>query len=223
MQSDARLLSGYTTDRSTDGDMVLMMPWPARTLLGCAIPVALVSIGAGLIARFGNAPGMYGLSVMAPIFAAIVIPIVIYQSSHAWVLSRGFIRRARTFGRRHWPEPEWLGAKSVVLKRELWPGERGSTDQLLVLTDSSYPLRVMSVYNWDGDESRLASGGKGSLARSGPTVPSAPAPLAPLSDANLKSSISEAVREIADLLVRELDVPLAYATGYARRRPDDVD
>jgi hypothetical protein len=223
LPSETLLISGYKTDRTKDGDLVLMMPWPGRPVLGCAVPVALVSIGALIMARLANAGGLYGLAVMAPVFAAIVIPSVIYQSSHAWVLSRGFIQRATTLGHRHWSEPGWLGAQSVAVQRELWPGGGGSTDRLLVVTDSGSPLRVLSVYNWAGDESRLATGGMGSLARTGPTVPSAPEPLAPLSDANLKSSISEAVREIAELAVCELGVPLAYVSVYARQRPDEVD
>ncbi len=221
--SGLSLLSHYKIGREADGELVLKMPWPGRPLVGCAVPAAIVSIGAWLIGRLGNnAAGLYGMSVMAGLFAAIVIPIVIYQGTHAWVLRRGLIKHARTFGPSRWYGSEWLEAQSVVLKREIWPDRRGSTDSLLVVTDGSAPFRVVGVYNWDGAESRLATGGKGSLARSGPTVPAAPAPLAAVSQANPDSSVSDAVREMADLVVRELGVPLTYTCGYARQSPDDT-
>jgi hypothetical protein len=220
--SGAPLLSHYKIDRNGDGELVLAMPWPGRPLLGCAAPAAIVATGAWVIARFGNAPGLYGMSLMAILFAIIVLPIVIYQSSHGWVLSRGFIKPATTFGRKLWSESAWLGAQSVVLKRELWPDGRGSTDKVLVITDASSPLNLVSIYNWEGHESRLASGGLGSLARSGPRVPDAPAPLMAIADSNLKSAVSDSVREIADLAVHELGVPITYACGPARQSPDDT-
>jgi len=83
-------------------------------------------------------------------------------------------------------------------------------------------LRIMSIYNWESGESRLGSGG-GSLARAGPTVPTAPAPLIATADANLQWTASEAVREVLDLVVRELRSPLEYATINAKAAPDDVD
>jgi hypothetical protein len=213
-----RLLSRYKAVRDAEGQLVLMMPWPWRPLLGCAAPVAIVAIAAWLIPKFNQT----GFAWMALFFAAVVIPILIYQNSHAWILRRGFIRQATTIGARYWPQSEWLEARSVVLQRELWPSGRGSTDKVLVMTDGNFAMSVASVYNWDGHESRLASGGKGSLARSGPTVPSAPAPLATAADVNLKSSVSEAIREITDVVVVELGVPLAYQSGYARQDPDDT-
>jgi hypothetical protein len=220
----SRLHSHYEAHRDANGDLVVMMPWPGRPLLGCAVPAAVVAIGAWLAARFANADGMYGLSTMTVLFAVIVIPIVIYQSSHAWILRRGFIKPAATLAGRPWPHSGWLSAGSVVLKRELWPGSGGSTDTVWVMTDGTpSPLKVARTYNWDGNESRLASGGMGSLARSGPKVPSAPAPLFVAADVNLKVSVSEAISEIADLVAQELGVPLAYAWSYTRERPDDVD
>lgn len=215
------LLSDYRIHRDADGHLVLMMPWPARPLIGCAAPVAIVAIGVWLIPTF-HTSSLYGFAFMSALFAALVIPIIIYQSSHAWVLSRGFIKPATALGPRYWPRSEWLDAQSVVLRRELWPGGRGSTDKVLVATSSS-TWKVVTVYNWAGHESRLASGGMGSLARSGPTVPTAPEPLAATADANLKLSVSEAIREITDLVALELGVPLNYVSGYARQSPDDVD
>jgi hypothetical protein len=221
--SEALLLSHYKTNRLSEGDLVIMMPWPTRTLLGCAGPTAVVAIVAAFVAQVRNEPGWYGMSVMTCLFAVIVIPIVIYKSSHAWVLSRGFIKPATTLAGRYWSASAPLGAQSVVLKRELWPGERGSTDQIFVLTDGSSPLKLVSVFNWSEHESRLASGGTGSLARSGPRVPDAPAPLLAIADSNLKSAVSESIRELAELAVHELGVPMAFACAYARQSPDDVD
>jgi hypothetical protein len=217
-----RLLSQYKTDRDAEGHLVLMMPWPGRPLLGCAAPVAIVAIAVWFLSQLSHTSNLYGMAGMALFFAIIVIPIVIYQNTHAWILRRGFIRQATTLGPRYWPQSEWLEARSIVLQRELWPSGRGSTDKVLVVTDGNFALRVASVYNWDGHESRLASGGMGSLARSGPTVASAPAPLAASADANLKSWVSEAIHEITDLVVLELGVPLAFVSGYARQDPDDT-
>ena len=219
--SETLLLSHYKTNRLSEGDLVLMMPWPTRTLLGCAGPTAVVAIVAAFAAQLRNEPGWYGMSVMTCLFAVIVIPIVIYQSSHAWILSRGFIKPATTVGGRSWSYSPWLEAQSVVLKRELWPGGRGSTDKVFVVTSSR--LKLLSVYNWEGQESRLGSGGSGSLARSGPTVPAAPAPLMAIADSNLQSAVSESVREIAVLVAHELGVPMTFEFEQARQSPDDVD
>jgi len=221
--TEAPLLSHYKTNRLSEGDLVMMMPWPTRTLLGCAGPTAVVAIIAVFVAQVVHEPGWYGMSVMTCLFAVIVIPIVIYQNSHAWVLSRGSIKPATTFGRRYWSASVWLGARSVLVKRELWPGGHGSTDKVFVVTDGRSPMQLLSVYNWEGRESRLASGGLGSLARTGSTVPAAPAPLMATADSNLQSAVSESVREIAVLAAHELGVPMAFAYGQAHQNPDDVD
>jgi len=44
-----------------------------------------------------------------------------------------------------------------------------------------------------------------------------------MADVNLMSAVSEAVRELVDLVVRELRVPLEFACVNARQAPDDVD
>ena len=217
-----RLRSHYKTHRDAEGNLVLMMPWPWRPLLGCAAPVAIVAIAVWFISQFSQTSNLYAMAGMALFFAAVFIPITIYQNSHAWILRRGFIRQATTIGARYWPQSEWSEARSVVLQRELWPSGRGSTDKVLVVTDGNFAIRVASVYNWDGHESRLASGGMGSLARSGPTVASALAPLEASADAHLKWLVSDSIREITDLVVVELGVPLAYQSGYARQDPDDT-
>ena len=222
-ESGTPLLSHYKTERLPDGDLVLKMPWPTRPLLGCAGPTVAIAIGGGLIAQFRNEPGWYGMSVMACLFAIIVIALTIAQSSHAWALRRGFIKRFTTYDRRLWSDADWLGARSVLLERELWPGTRGSTDKVAVVTEGSSPMTLIRVYNWEGSESRLASGGMGSLARYGPQVPEAPAPLMSIADANLKSAVSASVREFADLVAHELGVPMTFASGQARQSPDEVD
>jgi hypothetical protein len=209
-RSPTRLLSHYKAVRDPDGHLVLMMPWPGSPLLGCALPAVIMSLVGGVLAIFGHSPVAYGIPVIALLFAAIVILTLIYQSSHAWVLSRGQIRRATTFRSRYWTGSRWLGARSVVLKRAFWPSGRGSTDRVFVVTDRASPLNVLSVYNWDGQESRLASGRTRSLARSGPLVPDAAKPMATTADETLRASASEAVREMTDLLLHELGVQLSF-------------
>jgi hypothetical protein len=86
-------------------------------------------------------------------------------------------------------------------------------------TDRDSRLDIVSVYNWAGKESRLASGGAGSLAHTGPTVPPAPDPLAMIAGAKLMSAVSDAVRELTDLLAGELGVPLSYECVETRQRP----
>jgi hypothetical protein len=219
--SAPRLVSHYNTYRDRDGHLVLMMPWPGRPVVGCAGLTAIVAVVAVLIAQ-SQGSGWYGVSVLAIALAVITIPIVIYRSSHAWVIKPGLIKPAGTFLRRRWSDSDWLSVRSCVLRRELWPAKRGSTDKLVVLIQGHSPIRIVTVYNWGGHESRLGNGGLGSLARSGSVVPRAPAALSVTADATLMSSVSEAVREIADLTVYELRTGLAYACGYSARSPDDT-
>jgi hypothetical protein len=186
------------------------MPWPGSSLLGCIAPAGIVSIVGALLGLAGSSPVAYGIPVVALTFAFIFIVVLIYQGSHAWVVSRGQIRRGWTFGNRYWAGSRSSPARSVVLKRALWPSRRGSTDKVLVVTDRPGPMSVLTVLNWDGSESRLATGGRRSLARTGPIVPDAPRPLAKVADETLRSSVSEAVRETIDLLVSELGVPLSF-------------
>ena len=114
------------------------------------MPTAILWIGGWFI--FGTDLGKYGFQMMATLFAAVVLPIVVYQSSHAWVMRRGGIKPATTLVGRLWPASEWRPAHAVVLKRELWPYGRGSTDRVYVET-SDGGLSVLGIYNWDGRES----------------------------------------------------------------------
>lgn len=205
-----RLLSHYKVSRDSDGHLVLLMPWPGSSLLGCALPAAAISIVGGLLAIVGNSPVAWGIPVFALAFAVSFLVVLAYQGSHAWVLKPGELKRGTTFGDRYWPGSRWSTARSVVMKRRLWPSGRGSSDRVYVVLDRGARSSLLNVFNWSGAESRLATGGQRSLARSGPIVPQAPRPMAKSADETLKSAASEAVGEIADLLVTELGVPLTF-------------
>lgn len=195
------------------------MPWPGSSLLGCAVPAVAVSLVGALLALFGGSPVAYGIPVVALLFAAIFIIVLTYQGSHAWVLSRGQIKRGSTFRNRYWAGSRWSPARSVVLKRVIWPSRKGSSDRLFVVTDKGARSSVLTVFNWDGNESRLATGGRRSLARTGPLVPDAPRAMAAAADETLKSNVSEAVNEMADILVSALDVPQSFECEDAAPLP----
>lgn len=214
-----RLLSHYKVSRDADGNVVLLMPWPASSLLGCAVPAAIVSIVGLLFALVGGSPVAYGIPAVALPFAAIFIFVLAYQGSHAWVLMPGQIKRGTTFGNRYWAGSRWSPASTVVLKRVMWPSGRGSTDRLLVVTGRNARSGLLTVFNWNGNESRLATGGRRSLARTGPVVPEAPRAMATAGDETLRSAVSPAVGEMADLLVNELGVPLSFECEKAPPPP----
>lgn len=214
-----RLLSHYTTSRDPDGNLVLLMPWPGSSLLGCIVPAAVVSLIGGLLALVGSSPVAWGIPVVALTFAAIFVVVLAYQGSHVWVLMPGQIKRGLKFGDRYWVGSRWLPARSVVLKRVMWPSGRGSSDRLLVVTGGSARSSVLTVFNWDGSESRLATGGRRSLARTGPLVPDAPRPMSTAADDTLKAAVSDAVGEMAGILVSELGVPLSFECEKAPAPP----
>jgi hypothetical protein len=216
------LLSHYTTTRDTDGRLVLRAASNLGPVLGCLVPTALVAVGGSLIAAFGDIPVMFGPPAVALLFAAIAVPILAQRGTRAWVLGRGSIRRGTVVGAKQWWARPSREARSVVLKRAVWltpRGRIGSTDTVYVLTDRDSRLNIVSVYNWGSQESRLTSGGAGSLAHTGPTVPPAPEPVAMTADARLAAAVSEAVREITDLLASELGVPVSYECVETRQRP----
>jgi len=213
------LLSHYKTSRDSDGNLVLLMPWPGSSLLGCIVPAAVMSIIGGLLALVDNSPVAYGIPVVALTFAVIFVVVLAYQGSHAWVLMPGQIKRGEKFGDKYWAGSRWSPASSVVLKRVMWPSGRGSTDRVLVVTGRASRSSVLTVFNWNGNESRLASGGRRSLARTGPPVPDAPTPMSTAADETLKSAVSPAVGEMADLLVSELGVPLSFECEKAAPPP----
>ena len=198
---------------------MLLMPWPGSSLLGCAAPAAIVSVVGGLLALVGQSPLAYGIPVVALTFAAIVIVVLIYQGTHAWVLSGGQIRRGWTIGNRYWARARWSPVRSLVLKRVMWPSGRGSSDRVFVVTGRAARSSVLTVFNWNGNESRLATGGSRSLARTGPVVPDAPRPMAAAADETLSSAVSPAVGELADLLVSELGVSLTFECEKAPPPP----
>jgi hypothetical protein len=191
-------------------------------VLGCLVPTALVVVLGSLVAVVGNFPGMFGPPALALVFAAIAVPILIRQGTRAWILGPGSIQEATVLGSREWRAKTPRVARSVVLRREVWRrrrGRTGSTDSVSVVTDRDSRLTIVRVYNWAGQESRLASGGAGSLARAAPTVPVAPEPLAMAANANLSSAVSEAVRELEQLVCIELGVAVAYETGETLQGP----
>jgi hypothetical protein len=195
------------------------MPWPGSSLLGCAVPAVIVSIVGELLAQFGQSPLAYGIPVVALTFAAIFIVVLSYQGTHAWVLSGGQIRRGWTFGDSYWARAKWSPVRSLVLKRVMWPSGRGSSDRVFVVNDKGARSSLLTVFNWDGSESRLATGGRRSLARTGPLVPDARRPVATAADESLMASVSAAVSEMADLLVSELGVPLSFECEKAPPPP----
>lgn len=213
------LQSHYKLSRDPDGNLVLLMPFPGSSLLGCVVPAAIVSVVGGLLALVGNSPVAYGIPFVALVFAAIVIVVLIYQGSHAWIVSPGRIKRGVTFGDRYWAGSRWSPATSVVLKRAMWPSARGSTDRVFVVTGAKARSSVLTVFNWNGNESRLATGGRRSLARTGPLVPDAPRPMAVSADETLRSAVSPAVGEMTNLLVDELGVPLSFECEKAPPLP----
>jgi hypothetical protein len=129
------------------------------------------------------------------------------------------INQGIAFGGRRWFRRPQQAAQSVVLKRELWPSKRGSTDQVIVEVESDRRIKILSVHNWAGHESRLASGGRGSLSRSGPLVPAAPEPVKKAFDTSLLWLASEAVRELTEVLHRELGATLKFECEDTAVRP----
>jgi hypothetical protein len=191
-------------------------------VLGCLVPTALIVVAGSLVAVVGGFPAMFGLPALALVFALIAIPILVRQGTRAWILGRGSIHEATAFGPRQWPAKSPRVARSVVLRREVWRrrrGRTGSTDSVYVVTDRDARVTIVRVYNWAGLESRLASGGAGSLARAAPSVPTAPEPLAATANARLMPAASEAVRELVDILRAELRVGITYECGEALQSP----
>jgi hypothetical protein len=195
------------------------MPWPGSSLFGCAVPAATVALVGAVLALVGHSPVGYGIPFVALVFAAIIIGVLTYQGSHAWVWSRGQMKRGLTFRNRYWVGSRPSPVRSVILKRLMWPSGRGSSDRVFVVTDKGARSSVLTVFNWDGNESRLATGGRRSLARTGPLVPDAPRPMAIAADETLRSCVSQAVSEIADILVDELGVPLSFECEKAPPLP----
>jgi hypothetical protein len=186
------------------------------------VPTALVVVLGSLIAVVGNFPGMFGPPALALVFAAIAVPILIRQGTRAWILGPSSVQEVTVFGNREWRAKASRVARSVVLRREVWRRRRGltgSTDTVYVVTDRDARLTIVRVFNWAGQESRLANGGAGSLARAAPTVPVASKPLAITANALLSAAVSEAVRELVELLSSELEVAVAYESGETLQGP----
>jgi len=222
LPQEKHLLSRYTARHDPDGRLVLRSASARGPVLGCLVPTALVVVLGSLVAVVGNFPGMFGPPALALVFAAIAVPILIRQSTRAWILGPGSIQEATVVGNREWRSKTSRQARSVVLRREVWRRRRGltgSTDTVYVVTDHDSRLTIARVFNWAGQESRLANGGAGSLARAAPTVPVASAPLATTAGSTLLAAMSEAVRELQELLCGELGVAVAYETGETLQGP----
>jgi hypothetical protein len=205
------LLSLYRTQRDVSGRLLISVASPLGPILGCAVPAAF---GALLTLTFRAA----GASALVVLFAVLVIGVLAFNGSRVWICSAGTIQPAHAFwGARRSGAAHT--ARSVVLRRELWRADAGSTDTVLVADDSLHRLKVLSVHNWVGRESRVASGGMGSLARSGPVIVSAASPLRPWANETLMPAVSEAVSELAEILQRELAVPLVYECEQIGARP----
>lgn len=197
------LQSTYRTARDPDGRLVISSASPLGPILGCAIPVAF----GVLVTLAFKAPGASALLVL---FALIVIGVLLYNGSRIWILGPGSIQAGHSLGGARFRTGHTHPAQSVVLRRELWQKDLGSTDSLLVAIEAPRRMKVLSVHNWAGRESRVASGGGGSLARSGPVVISAPSPLRPWANETLMPAVSEAVSELATILQEQLNVNLVY-------------
>jgi hypothetical protein len=206
------LLSHYRAEREPDGRLMIRAASPVGPVLGCAVPAAVVSLAALIV-------GAAAVSVLLVLFALVVIPILLYNGARAWVCGTGAIQQGIAIGSRRWFRRPQQAAQSVVLRREVWSSKRGSTDQVIVEAGAERRMKILSVHNWAGHESRLASGGTGSLSRSGPMVPAAREPLKKAYDTSLLWLASEAVRELTEVLHRELDVPLKFECEDTGLRP----
>ena len=206
------LLSLYRTERDANGRLVISVASPLGPILGCAVPAAF---GALVTLMFRAA----GASALLVLFAVVVIGVLAYNGSRIWICGPGTIQPAHAFWGARVPSGAMHAARSVVLHRDLWRADAGSTDTVYVADDSTRRLKVLSVHNWAGRESRVASGGMGSLARSGPVVISAASPLRPWANETLMPAVSEAVSELAEILQHELAVPLVYECEQIGAKP----
>lgn len=206
------LLSQYRTERAADGRLVIHAASPLSPILGCAIP-ALV---AAFFLVFFRAAGAGALIVL---FALAVIAVLVYNGSRVWICGAGTIQTAHAmFGVRA-RSSSTQSVRSVVLRRELWRADAGSTDSIYVMVQPAVRLKIISVHNWVGRESRVASGGTGSLARSGPVVASAPSPLRPWANETLMPAVSEAVGELVEVLTSAMEVPVLYECEKIGTKP----
>jgi hypothetical protein len=222
LPQEKHLLSRYAARRDADGRLLLRSASVRGPVLGCLVPTALVVVLGSLVAVVGNFPGMFGPPALALVFAAVAVPILIRQGMRAWILGPDSIQEATVIQTRERRAKAPRVARSVVLRREVWRRRRGltgSTDTVYVVTDRDSRLTIARFFNWAGQESRLANGGAGSLARAAPSVPVAPEPLAVPANANLLSAVSEAVRELVELLRTELGVAVAYESGETLQGP----
>ena len=206
------LLSLYTTKRDPSGRLLVSVASPLSPILGCAVPAAF---GALVTLMFRAA----GASALLVLFAVLVIGVLAYNGSRLWICGPGTIQPAHAFWGARLPGGATHTARSVVLRRELWRADAGSTDTLYVADDTSRRLKILSIHNWVGRESRVASGGMGSLARSGPVVISAPSPLRPWANETLMPAVSEAASELAEILQHELAVPVVYECVQIGAKP----
>lgn len=208
----AWLLSTYRTARDRDGHLIIRAASPLGPILGCAVPTAF---GALLTLTFKAA----GASALLVLFALLVICGLVYNGSRVWICAPAFIQVAHGLGRLRVRTGARHVAGSVVLRREIWRRDLGSTDTVSVGVEGSRRIKVLSVHNWVGRESRVASGGMGSLARSGPVVESAASPLRPWANETLLPAVSEAVSELTELVQRELAVPLIFECEKVGAKP----
>ena len=208
----AWLLSLYRTERDASGRLLIYVASPLAPILGCAVPAAF---GALVTLVFRAA----GASALLVLFAVLVTGVLAYNGSRIWICGPGTIQPSHAFWGARLRSGAARMARSVVLRRELWRADAGSTDTIYVADESSHRLKVLSVHNWVGRESRVASGGMGSLARSGPVIVSAPSPLRPWANETLMPAVSEAVSELAEILQHELAVPVVYECEQIGAKP----
>src|SRR5690349_10629321 len=206
------LLSTYRTERDRDGRLIIRAASPLGPILGCAIPTAF---GALVTLTFKAA----GASALLVLFAVLVIGVLAFNGSRTWICANGAIQVAHSLAGARLRTGIKHPAASVVLRREIWRRDLGSTDTVYVAAKDARRVKVLSVHNWIERESRVASGGMGSLARSGPVVTSAPSPLRPWANETLLPAVSEAVSELTELLQEELAVPLIFECEKVGAKP----
>ncbi len=212
-----KLGCGYSLKRLADGTRLLAVPYPTRPALGCALPAAaLVARGIAIGSGFGGLLTFMGLT------GAAFLAVFTWIGTRAWRIRGGSVCAVHRVGPWTVGASQFARAESVVLRRDIWPDRRGSTDSVAVLTDAGR-LHVLEAFNFEVHETRLGNAGHGSWGRSGPELEPSRDHLAMEGGERLLQVASPDVVELTRWLATSLSVPIGFAAGRASSRPDDVD